>query len=385
MAGALHGLRVLDLTRLLPGPYCTLLLGDLGADVVKVEEPPFGDPVRAVPPAVGEDGAVHAALNRNKRSVVVDLKTEEGAEVVGRLAARADVLVESFRPGVLEGRGLSAASLLALNPRLVYCSLTGYGRGGPMAERAGHDLNYLGLAGFLDARPDGPGPAVPVGQAADVAGALLAVAGVLAALFARERTGRGQAVDASLLDGALALVTVPLSRALAGGGAMDELQGEHACYRAYRCADGRWLSVGAIEPKFYARLCRAVGLPEEDRRQWPSSPEKRRESVARFAAAFAARERDDWVRELAGADACVAPVLDLSELPAHPELSRRLVEQPGRGAPVRTLAAPLRLSDTPPSVRRLAPALGEHTLEVLGEAGYTPAQIASMRAAGAVG
>jgi crotonobetainyl-CoA:carnitine CoA-transferase CaiB-like acyl-CoA transferase len=384
VTGALDGLRVLDLTRLLPGPYCTLLLGDLGADVVKVEEPPFGDPVRAVPPAAGEDGAVHAALNRNKRSVAVDLKAEEGAEVVRRLADRADVLVESFRPGVMEARGLAADSLRARNPRLVYCSLTGYGRGGPMAERAGHDLNYLGLAGFLRGRPDGPAPAVPVGQAADVAGALLAVAGILAALLARERTGRGQAVDASLLDGALALVTVPLARALAGGDGTGELRGEHACYRTYRCADGRWLSAGALEPKFYERLCRAVGLPEEAGRQWPSSPGKRRESAERFEAAFAARDRDDWVRDLAGADACVEPLLDLDELPSHPEVARRLVEQPGRGAPVRSLAPPVSLSETPPRLRRPAPALGEHTEAVLGEAGYTPAQIEALRSSGAV-
>jgi crotonobetainyl-CoA:carnitine CoA-transferase CaiB-like acyl-CoA transferase len=245
--GALSGVTVLDLTRYIPGPYCTMLLGDLGADVVKVEEPPVGDLTRVVPPAVGDDSAIHAALNRNKRSVVVDIRQEAGAAVVRALARKADVLVEAYRPGALARRGLGSDDLRRENPRLVYCSLTGYGQDGPMAERAGHDVNYIALGGLLGAIRDGEGrPVLPAAQVADMTGGLLATIGILAALQARERTGRGQVVDVSMLEGVLALMTVPATRHLAGGPATNELAGTHACYNVYRCRDGRYLSVGAI-------------------------------------------------------------------------------------------------------------------------------------------
>ena len=383
--GALGGLRVLDLTRYIPGPYCTMLLGDLGADVVKVEEPPVGDPTRVVPPAAGEDSALHAALNRNKRSLVVDLRQAPGVEVVKRLAEQADVFVEGFRPGVLAKRGLGAEALLEGNPRLVYCSVTGYGQQGPLAERAGHDINYLARAGFLGSNLDGDGrPVLPLAQVADMAGGLAGVMGILAALLARERTGRGQVVDASMFDATLALMTVPLTRLAAGMQDAGELNGSQACYHVYRCRDGLPLAVGALEPKFWEGLCRALGLPDRAKRQWEGSPSGRRDAVAALGQAFAARDRDHWVRELAEHDVCVEPVLDAAEAMAQPQADRVRLDQPHGAACLRTVAPPLRLSDTPVSVRRPAPVLGEHTDEVLSQAGYPSREIEALRGAGVV-
>lgn len=385
-AGALAGLRVLDLTRYLPGPYCTMLLGDLGADVVKVEEPPAGDPTRAVPPAVGEDGATHAALNRNKRSIVVDLRQEQGAALVRRLASRADVLVETFRPGVLARRGLGADVLTAENPRLVYCAVSGYGQDGPLAPRAGHDVDYAALGGLLGSNRDAQGrPVLPAAQVADMTGGLLAVIGILAALQARERTGRGQLVDVSLLDAILALMTVPATRLMAGGTLGSELAGDYACYNVYRCRDGRYLAVGALEAKFWEALCRALGLPELAGRQW-SGGERRQDLIDTLARAFATRDRDEWVRELAPADACVEPVLDLAEAVEQAQVRERgtVVEQRSGDARFRTVAPPVRLRTTPAATRRAAPRLGEHTIEVLAEIGCTPGEIERMRESGVV-
>jgi len=380
---ALPGIRVLDLTRYIPGPYCTMLLGDLGADVVKVEEPGMGDPARLVPPVVGDSGAVHAALNRNKRSIVVDIRKQEGAAVVRRLAARADVLIEAYRPGVLARRGLGAEALTAQNPRLVYCSLTGYGQDGPLAARAGHDIDYIALGGLLGAARDADGrPVPPAAQLADMVGGLLATIGILAALHARERTGRGQVVDVSMLEGVLALMTVPATRLLAGGSVENELTGTHACYNVYPCRDGRSVAVGALEPKFWQSLCSALGLPERTGRQWERG-DGRRHTLEAVAVAFASRDRDDWLRDLAAADACVEPVLDLSEALDQPQVRARraVVEQRAGGASFRTVASPVRLGETPVTLRRPPPGLGEHTAEVLAEMDFTEEEIARMRAA----
>ncbi len=375
---ALAGIRVLDLTRYIPGPWCTMLLGDLGADVVKVEEPFLGDPTRAVPPAVGGDSAVHAALNRNKRSVAVDLRREQGADVVRRLAAQCDVLVEANRPGVMERRGLGPDALRAANPRLVYCSISGWGQDGPLALRAGHDITYLARSGFLE----GSGTRLPPAQIADMAGALCATLSILAALQARERSGRGQRIDTSMFDGMLALLTLPAARQLAGGGRCDELSGAYACYNLYACRDARRVAVGALEPKFWEALCEGLGLPQLARAQWD---EKRQpELIETLRRTFAARDRDEWVERLAPLDACVEPVLDLDEALAQPHASRALVEQRLGAALLRTTWGAVRLSDTPAALRSPAAGLGQHTHEVLTGAGYTADEIERLREAGAV-
>jgi crotonobetainyl-CoA:carnitine CoA-transferase CaiB-like acyl-CoA transferase len=355
MTAALAGIRVLDLTRYIPGPYCTLLLGALGADVIKVEEPPLGDPTRAVPPAQGDDSALHAALNEGKRSIAVDLRQAGGAAVVRRLALRADVLVEAFRPGVLARRGLGAEELTAENPRLVYCSVSGYGQTGPLAARAGHDVTYLARGGFLATNRDREGtPVLPSTQA------------VLAALQARERTGRGQVVDVSLLAGVQALMALPAARVAAGGSLANELTGTHACYNVYRCRDGRFLAVGALEPKFWEALCRTLDEPELVGRQWAAGP-RQREMIETLVRTFAARDRDEWMRVFAGVDACVEPVLELPEAQA----------QPGAGAP-------LRLSATPVTGRRPAPRVSQDAVAILDEAGYAAEEIVALRESGVV-
>jgi crotonobetainyl-CoA:carnitine CoA-transferase CaiB-like acyl-CoA transferase len=342
----LDGIRVLDFTRYIPGPYCTLLLASMGADVVKIEAPPLGDPMRHLS-APGNEW-----LNRSKRSAVVDFRSEGGAAALQRLAARADVLVEGFRPGVLARHGLGAAELCAANPRLIYCSLTGYGPEGPLAARGGHDVNYVALGGLLAANEAGGAPVLPRVQLADMTGGLLAALAVLAALHARERTGRGQTVDVSLLEGVRALMSVPYARGLPSSDQPDELGGEYACYNVYRCRDGRHVSVGALEPKFWEALVAALGLSGEAREQWPQSDQTRRAGVDAVRATFATRDRDDWVRALAAVDACVEPVLDLAES------SDRF------GAP----GAPFRLAETPLQAGATAPRLGQHTAEVLAEA-----------------
>jgi alpha-methylacyl-CoA racemase len=370
--GALHGLKVVDLTRYIPGPYCTMLLGDLGADVVKVEEPPLGDPTRLLPPPGEEQGVVFESLNRNKRSLLVDLRTDGGREVVRRLAQRADVLVEGFRPGVLERRGLGAEALCAANPRLVYCSLTGWGPEGPLAGRAGHDVTYLARAGLLASTRDQAGdPVIPGTPVADMAGALAAFGAILAALHARAQTGRGQLVETSLFAAALALMTAPLERTLAGGGGLTELSGAYPNYRVYRCRDGRHLAVGALEPKFWDKLCRALGLEGLIGRQWDDS-EGRGQVTAEVARVLATRDRDDWVAALAPADVCVEPVLEPGEAAAQ-EQARHVLGGP-----------PFRLSRTPAGARRAAPGLGADTDAVLDEIGYAGEERSALRQAGVV-
>jgi alpha-methylacyl-CoA racemase len=377
----LEGVRVLDFTRYIPGPFCSQLLVDLGADVVKVEEPPLGDPSRSIPPAVGEDGAVHAALNRGKRSVVVDVRKPEGVAVAQRLAARADVLIESYRPGALARRGLGPETVCDANSRLVYCSLTGYGQEGPLQSRAGHDIDFLALGGFLDGNRDRNGhPVVPTAQVADVAGGLVATIGILAALHARERTGRGQVVDVSMLDAVLAMMTVPLTTLAADSAAPRELSGDRAAYSAYRCQDGRYLAVGALEPKFWDALCRTVGLPDRIPRQWESG-DRARDTKAAFEQVFATRDRDEWARDLAAADCCAEPVLEMHEVLDHPRARRALVEQSSGAARYRTVGPPIRFGGAPAQTAASAPRLGEHTGEVLAEAGYAKEEIERLRAA----
>jgi alpha-methylacyl-CoA racemase len=348
----LEGLAVLDLTRLLPGAFCTLLLADLGADVVKVEEPGIGDPTRLL-------GAPFEALNRNKRSVALDLKDREGRESFLALAAGADVVLEGFRPGVADRLGIGYGALRAANPRIVHCALSGYGQEGPLAGRAGHDLNYLALTGVLALNGPADGPPVPPGgQIADRAGALLAAVGILAALRERDRSGEGQSVDVSLAHAALSWLTATVASDPRPRRGRLRLHGGAACYGVYPCADG-CVSLAALEPKFWQAWCAGVGRPDlvDHAFDPPGSA-----AHAEVAALLASRTRADWEAFAAEVDCCLEPVLEPEEA-----LASELVRARGMLLDERLLGSPLRLSRTPPQERRLpAPRLGEHDDQLLG-------------------
>jgi alpha-methylacyl-CoA racemase len=394
---ALAGLTVLDLSRLLPGGFCSLLLADFGADVIKVEDTGMGDYLRWAPPhhagaEPSAGGAMFLALNRNKRSVRIDLKTEAGREVLLALVREADVLLESFRPGVLERLGVGWERLREENPRLVYCAITGYGQDGPYRDRAGHDTNYLALAGLLGltgAGPDAP-PVQAAGQIADLGGgAMLAAFGILAALRERDRSGVGQLVDVSMTDGALSWLAMVAARAFADGGEPErgglELAGGLLCYRPYACADG-WVALGALEPKFWTALCAGTGREDLIEHQFDplGSP-----AHAEVEALFASRTRAEWAAFNDEHDCCLEPVLELREALASPLFAAREmvvdVDQPGAAAPVRLLGVPVKLSRTPGDPRRApGPALGEHTDAVLAAAGFDAAAVERLKAEGAV-
>jgi alpha-methylacyl-CoA racemase len=350
----LEGVVVLDLTRLLPGAFCSLLLADLGADVIKVEQPEIGDYARLLP-------AAFVALNRNKRSVALDLKDDRDREAFLRLAERADVVLESFRPGVADRLGVGYEALRAANPRLVHCALSGWGQDGPLAGRAGHDLGYLARAGLLALNGEADGPPVPpAGQIADLSGSFLAAIGVLAALHERERSGEGQSVDVSLAHGAMAWLTAIVAADERPRRGRLRLHGAWACYAVYPCADG-WVALGALEPKFWEAFCRGAGREDLVPHPFAAPGSAERQAVAEV---LAARTRAEWDAFGAEHDCCLEPVLEPEEAVAS-ELGRRLLLESDE--PVTLLGSPLRLSRTPPEpLRRPAPGLGEHNDQVLG-------------------
>jgi alpha-methylacyl-CoA racemase len=396
MSLPLEGVRVLDLSRLLPGGFCSLLLADFGADVVKVEDTGMGDYVRWSPPYYeGADdsakSALFLALNRNKRSVRIDLKTEQGREVLLRLAKDADVLLESFRPGVLDRLGVGYDVLREANPGLVICAITGYGQDGPLRNRSGHDMNYLGLVGLLGLTGESDGPPIQAaGQIADVGGgALMGAFGILAALRHRDATGEGQVVDVSMADGSLSWLAMVAARYFADGvvphrGGL-ELAGSLVCYRPYECADG-WVTLGALEPKFWQAWCRGVGREDLIEKQFEAPGSAAHVEVQSI---FMERTRAQWEAFAGEHDCCLEPVLDLDEaLSSDLVRAREMVvehEQPGATETIRLLGVPIKLSQTPGDAgQRPGPALGEHTAEVLEAAGYSAAEIAALEESGAV-
>lgn len=382
----LDSIRVLDLTRLLPGPFCTWLLADFGADVIKVEDPSLGDYARWSEPKQGDMGAMFHALNRNKKSLSLNLKTEKGREIFRQLVKEADVLVESFRPGVMDRLGVGYESLKEINPRLIYCAITGYGQDGPYAHLPGHDINYLSYAGMLDLQGVRGGPPfVPAVQVADIGGgALMAGMGILMALLARDRTGKGQFVDISMMDGVISWMPV-LSDFLATGrlprrGEMV-LSGGKACYGVYETADGRYLSVGALEPKFWEVFCQEIGKPEFiSRLNAPLDEQERmKESIA---AVMKTKTLAEWMDIFRDKDTCVAPVLNLEEAVQNPQVKHRQmvmeVQHPSLGM-IRRVGFPIKLSETPAQYRHSAPKLGEHNEEILTQLGYSAADIEQLR------
>jgi crotonobetainyl-CoA:carnitine CoA-transferase CaiB-like acyl-CoA transferase len=382
MTRPLAGIRVLDLSRLLPGPFMTMILADMGADVVKVEAPNIGDYMRQMPPAKRDLGGGFLSVNRNKRSLVLDLKAPAGRDAFVRMAARADIVVETFRPGVLDRLGVGYEALAAKNAGIIVCSISGYGQTGPYRDRAGHDLNYIGLAGVL-AMGEGPGgaPALPGVQIADLAGgALWGAVAALGALAGRQRTGRGAHLDVSMCEGSLALLTHVLGNIDAGLAPPTrgtwKLNGELACYAVYETKDGKYLSVGSLEPKFWLALNEAVGR-KGDMAELVAPRDKQQAIKADLAARFKTKTRDEWLAHLEKFDCCCEPVLEMDELRAHPLHREREVfftADGGALGPVLQVRTPV----GEPRAERIAPRLGEHSAEVLREYGFSDAEVAAL-------
>ncbi len=382
VADALEGIVVLDLSRLLPGPFLTMVLADMGADVIKVEDPRVGDYLRAFPPAKGGIGGRYLAINRGKRSLALDLKQAAARAAFLRLVDRADVVVESFRPGVMAKLGLSYDVLAARNPRLVMCSISGFGQTGPYVERAGHDLNYIALAGVLamGGAADGA-PAMPGVQIADLAGgALWAATAILGALVGRYRTGRGAHLDISMTEGALSLLTAELGNQDCGARptrGTETLNGGLAGYSIYATSDGRYLAVAALEPKFWIALNTALGR-KPDVSEIVGNPAAQARTRADLAALFASKTAAEWDGLLAQHDCCVEVVTELGELATHPlHVAREVFFTMDGGdgvGPIQQTRTPLGM----PRVSHPPPRLGQHSREILVAAGLTDDEITAL-------
>jgi len=384
-AGGLAGVKVLDLSRLLPGPFASLVLGDLGARVDKIEDVEAGDYLRSMPPLIGDTSAMFLALNRNKRSACIDLKKESGREAFLKVAAGYDVLLEQFRPGVLDRLGIGHAALLEKHSRLVVCALTGYGQDGPMAERAGHDINYLGRSGVLGMQgPAGEPPQLPGFQLADIGGGLWCVVAILAALRERERTGKGKVLDVSMLEASMGFAISGFGQ-LFGGRAFPRgegpLNGGLALYATYATRDGGHVTLGALEPKFWAAFCKGAGLEVDVTAHFPGPHQAALKE--RLRAVFSSRTRAEWEAFGRTHDCCLEPVLESEELRADEQLRARgaffEIDSPwGRIEQLRTPVTSRGAAHLPP------PRRGEHTDAILREAGIDDSTIASLRAEGAV-
>ena len=390
---ALAGLRVLDVTQFMAGPFCAMLLADLGADVIKVE-PPAGDSTRQMPGAVGADTPSFNAVNRGKRSVVVNLKVPEGRDVFKHLARSTDILIENYRPGVMEALGLDYQALAPLNPRLIYASISGYGQTGPHRHKGGFDLIAQGVAGIMSITGEPGRPPVKAGvPLTDLGAGLFTLVGILAAVESRHRTGAGQQVDTSLVDAGVALSLWEATEYFSGAGIPAPMGSAHrmnAPYQAIRCADG-FITIGAANERLFRRLCEVLGHSE-----WTEVPElvdnasrvRNRAALAeRIESITAQKPCSHWLAVFEANDIPCGPINDYAQVFADPQVVAREmvveVEHPTLGQ-LKTLGSPIKLSATPPDVRRRAPLLGEHTDEVLTEAGFGESEIAALRRAGAV-
>jgi len=393
MSQPLSGIRILDLTRLLPGAYASQILADFGADVIKVEEPGSGDYGRFMPPhGPGGMSLYFTAINRNKRSITLNLKTEEGREVFLRLARDADVVLESFRPGVMERLGLGYERLKEAQPGIIYCAISGYGQDGPYHLRAGHDLNYAGYAGLLHYnRGAHSEPAMPATQLGDLAGgSYMAVMGILAAVVGRTKTGEGRKIDVSMTEGVMSLLPLVASAYLNTGKAPrpghSALDGGLPCYNIYETKDGKHVTLAALEPKFWQTFCTHIGHLELLPFHLPVGPGEREEAMEALRAIFKTRTRDEWVAELGEIDACVGPVYSIDEAlnDRHAQARGETVTS-GKGEErLHTLRSFPRISGVEDERRYAPPGMGEQTGELLLEAGYSATEIAEFKTRGVI-
>jgi len=369
--GALTGIRVLDLSRLLPGPYCSMILADHGAEVIAVEGKKFQS-----------DEMFFKEISRNKRHVSLNLKTQEGKAIFLALAKKADVILEGFRPGVVKTLGVDYETVKAVNPGVIYCSITGYGQTGPMWDRVGHDVNYLSISGILDLIGEkGHPPSIPGVQFADIAGGSMnAAIGILLALFAREKTGKGQYIDISMTDGMIGYLTLPSFFTKLTGQRYErsetKLSHRFACYNTYETADHRYLAIGAVEERFWRNLCEHLGVPEYTSLQYDE--QRRQEIIAFMRKTFAGKSLEEWEEEFLEVEVCHSRIQGYEEVLRDPLFLEREMIVPvlqRDGTLSKALGIPVKLSDTPGSLRTPPVDFGEQTREVLVELGYTNGEI----------
>lgn len=387
----LENITVLDLSRLLPGPLCSLFLADLGAEVIKIEDTEAGDYLRWLPPHLDDYGAVYHALNRNKKSIKLNLKMKEGREIFKKLAKVSDIILESFRPGTMDKLGVGYKELKEINPRIIYCAITGYGQDGPYRDKAGHDINYISIAGLLGANGKENGePQMPGVQIADIGGgSLLALSHILLALYMREKTGKGQFLDVSMTDGCFTFLMHHLAEShgrkspFKRGG--ERLTGGLACYNVYRTRDDKYISLGALEPKFWANLLKILGREDLINKQFVEDEQKNlKEELQKI---FLTKTRTEWMALFEGKDVCCEPVYDLEEVEHDPQirtrdLFRRIILKNGvESLQIRT---PVKGSETRVVEVRQAPAYGEHTESVLKKLGYTEKELAELKEKGII-
>jgi crotonobetainyl-CoA:carnitine CoA-transferase CaiB-like acyl-CoA transferase len=387
----LHGIRVLDLTRLLPGPVATLHLADLGADIIKIEDTGAGDYARVMGHVRDGMTDMFRMVNRNKRALALNLKHPRGRDIFLELARGADVIVEGFRPGVVNRLGIDYAAAAAINPRIVYCAISGYGQTGPYRERAGHDINYIGYAGVGDQIGAAGGPPVLANfQIADLlGGSLTPVMGILAAVIDAKTSGLGRYVDVAMTDAVLAHAVISLTGVTTNGAASgrgsDRLSGGLPCYNVYRTQDDRYLAVGALEKKFWETLCDTVQRPDLKTSHIVFGEEAQAAKDA-LATIFATKPQQEWAKIFADADCCVSPILPMQEAIANEQLRARgmIVNASTATGSVTQFAPPLQMSEFEFAVERQAPRQGEHSDEILREAGYSSEDIAQFRSAGVI-
>jgi crotonobetainyl-CoA:carnitine CoA-transferase CaiB-like acyl-CoA transferase len=375
----LEGIKILDSAHQYPGPYCSMLLGDLGAEVIKVEQPKIGDPARANP-------GFFKGINRSKKSITLDLKKPSAKEILMRLVREADVFTEGFRPGVVKRLGVDYPTLKEINPRLIYCSISGYGQDGPYRDLPGHDLNYMAMAGMLDSIRDNDGNHISPGVAiGDLSSGMFAVIGILAALMARGHTGRGQYIDVSMFDGLLSWMSIRFGLFFHNG---SSARSYDAGYGIFKGGDGQPFTLGiAHEDWFWDRLCEAVGLDNYRGIRGAERHQRRKELVEKLQTVFSQKTREEWIRILVAADVPVAPVKTPTEVMEDPHvLFRKMIQaiKLPSGGSIHQVAFPIRLSETPAVIQLPPPELGEHTEEVLLEAGFSKEDITRFRQEGAI-
>jgi crotonobetainyl-CoA:carnitine CoA-transferase CaiB-like acyl-CoA transferase len=388
--GPLTGIRVLDLTQLYPGPLATMMLADLGADVVRLDHPSRLDILHFLPPFVGKESAAYLSLNRSKRSLGLDTGKEAGRQVFFDLVRTADVVMEQFRPGVLDKIGIGYDQAVPFNPRIIYVSITGFGQNGPYRKKAGHDINYLALAGLLSQVKKGGEMVLPGFQTADVVGgSYMGVIGCMVALWCREKTGKGQKIDVSMMDGILPMLTLQLAQYWGDQENKENvnfLNGSFPFYGVYECADGKYVSLGALEQKFWAGFCQMANKPDWLPLQFPVGEEigKVREEVAGL---FKTKSRDEWLKLAEAHDVCLSSINELEDLERDPQIQARemIIEmEHEKGLKLKAIGVPIKFSDSKPDEPEPAPAVGQHSIEILEEIGYTEERIEELLREGIV-